>query len=369
MRLLLLAPGEPLTALETNPHLPHELDCLTDAVDSQGQPVSAWCPVTWELSETPDSMTPGRFSFFGTLKPPPGFELAQDFSGRVCHTAVITGERPLGPEMLESVADTDLSAMLLPLGQAPETYFNTTEVTCFTRVPGEYFFCPVVWDFHSVQQDVLGAYSITGVPELPTGFAPPPDFKPLTRSLIVMDANKVDLSAASFDPCTKLLDCHWIGAIAHETPVSLECAVGKGEWKPDDQEFLFYNPHIGDFLSVRLERLALKTDYYFRIVYGAPGAQKTSNVLHVRLESWDFLDTEGSLPPFDISGDRDGGDLSGDPLPDLEQPAPGFDTDDASQPLQTTPPQAPPLEVVTPTSTTLSGARLCQLMAQAETVL
>lgn len=357
--LLTLAPGAALDTLE----LPATLSCTTNATDRFGRPDYYWCPVEWNLSDAPDTSVPGRILVSGTLKPGLGYFLADGVSAQIDWPVVITGERAEGPEVLAGLSISLYGHSLLPIGADAERALSPVSAHCFTTVPGEYFSCPVVWDFSGVKADVPGIYTATGMPVLPAGFSLPPDFQPFTRSVCVMPDDRVDLSAALFDPDTNKLSCYWILELPADAAVRPEYRIGQEPWQEDDRGYLTYRAFLGTSLSVNLTALELQTDYYFRLCYGEGDAELHSNALHVRLENWDFLGSPQGAPPFDIGGDRDGGDWDGGKLPDLEQPAPlPGDLSPAEE-------EAPVTELVTETATILSGRRVRQLAAASDTVL
>ncbi|MEG1972441.1 MAG: hypothetical protein RR315_04710, partial [Oscillospiraceae bacterium] len=245
------------------------------------------------------------------------------FSGDVTHSVLITGGEP---EKLVRLIPQFSEVETLPLGKAPENKPDSKDVKCFTAIAGEFFECPILWDYSSVNQNIAGAYSVTGKPQLPPYFEAPTDFKPFTRSVVVMDDKKVDLSGVSFDSVNKCISCHWIYKIPEDAAVRLEYGIDQGQWQEDDKNFINYSKYSGRSITVNLSdaktKFQLHTDYYFRIAYTVNGQENTSNTLHMRLESWDFLNSQGEAPSFDIGGDRDGGDEEGSKLPDIVQPIP-----------------------------------------------
>ncbi len=361
--LLTIEPGASWDTLE----LPAELECATDTPNVYGYR-RYWCPVVWTLPEEGASTEPGRVTITGTLTPGKGYELGEGVSPQVTISAVVAGEPADGPETLVR-ADANLPAMSsIPLNVDAEEYLSQLDVPsarCFTKVTGEYFFCPINWDYGAVNIHEPGIYTASGVPVLPAGFALPVDFQPFARKLCVMPGDRVDLSAAVFETDDNSIHCSWFFPIPESAAVRGEYAVGQGPWQEDVAgTYLNYNRILGDSLLIYLEPLELSTDYYFRLVYNLGSGEESSNTLHINLENKDFLQPEAPPPDFDIGGDRDGGDWGGGSLPDIQQPMPPTDS--------WSPPAAkpnPPLEIVTETSTALSGLRLRKLAQTGATVL
>ncbi|MEG0617222.1 MAG: hypothetical protein RR508_06610 [Oscillospiraceae bacterium] len=405
-QMLAIKQGESISAL--SPQLQNDLsyiDCLTDQIDENGQPVYYMCPVTWDLSRSTDTSLPGRIEIHGTLNYASNYTLISTLPNDIIWQAVVQGERASGAEVLSDINVSFLQNSPIPLGEEPKSKISTA--TCHTSIPGEYFNCDFVWDFSSVQINTAGKYTISGAPSLPLGFALPPNYVAPTRTIVVMPNDAPDLSSALFDNLNGYINCKWLFPLQKENNVKLEYAVNTEEWKQDLQStYIVFNSYWGNSLNINLNALNEKTDYYFRIRYSEGSADKFSNTLHIRLENKDFLIPNAAPPSFDIGGDRDAGDTGGNVLPPLTQPAPSEPSEIAPPPLvPVSPPpleispvppqdaiitQAPPpivkapdddlkpvyneekptvMEEVTENSTLISGTRLSQLTALSDVVL
>ncbi|MEG0649893.1 MAG: hypothetical protein RR764_08640 [Oscillospiraceae bacterium] len=392
-RMLTLNQGEPISALSAQ--LKNDLsviNCQIEQADPAGEPQYDFCPVTWDLSQTTDTTVPGRIEIHGTLTPGDNQSLATTLSSDITWQAVVKGKRAGGAEVLKDIIVNFLQNESIALGKKPSN--RTTNAKCITSVPGEYFDCDFVWDFSTVSFNTAGKYTVTGAPSLPLGFALPQGYTAPTRTVVVMPDDAPDLSAALFDNVNGVINCKWLFALPNDKSVFGEYAVDKGEWLSDTAEtYMSYKGFWGNSLTVHLNKLTEKTDYYFRIRYSDGGGEKLSNVLHVRLENKDFLLPSGAPPAFDIGGDRDAGDTGGTPLPPLTQPPPVIPTEPAPPtsvpvppptavppvqnpvpPVAVLPPETdaerqPVMEKVTENSTMLSGLRLSQLAALDDVVL
>ncbi|MEG2221292.1 MAG: hypothetical protein RRY95_01035 [Oscillospiraceae bacterium] len=356
------------------------------------------CPVLWDLSGV-DFSAAGRKTVPGQLVPEDGYVLA--FDGKVTCQLMVTAPG-MAAEVLPSAAFyPKQNAYLLPVGGNLESLALSAETaTCYTTHFGEYVTCPIAWEVSAVDVTTPGVYSLNGRPIPPDGFALPDDFVPLSLLVGVVAADCVDLSAVLSNGPEGQVICQWLYSPLDESTVALEVAVEDGAWMdapPEGCGWLYgsyQNFNSQPKLIIFLPSLELYTDYYFRLRYDGGSL---SNNLHIRKDSDDYVYTEGGK-----GGDRDGGDLGGNSLPDYIQPAPPPLIPQLPVPLpeQPTPPgdldgnplpdyvpplpqqptspgdwhdkadsSAPATEAVTDTATTLSGTRMLQLTAAGDTVL
>lgn len=290
----------------------------------------------------------------------------------------------MAPEPLASVTSANFPPFLIAQGSDPAMLEASATALMLPAetVFSETLMLPIIWDFSSVDLTCPGQYRATALMHMPSGFSLPDGFSPPEAMVAVLNSEFIDLSGAFLTPRNTIL-CQWFYTIKDPENIQVEFALGDAPWEILSEYAPFwggyqfkYGVFSGNELEIFTGSLPLDADCHFRLTYGG----RTSNVLTTRYSA------DGGVFVSNVGGDRDGGDRTDQPLPDITQPAPlpvSFPSPSpepsvAPQPTQMpvrtpeatpapTMPEAIPsptvIERITQTTTVVSGARLSEMLA------
>lgn len=289
------------------------------------------CPVEWDVSAL-DLSSPGLQAVPGTLLPEEGYAFAEGISSAVSWPVYVEGDGAAAVQLSQIIYEQPHS-FVAALNAGPDALdLNLQTVYCLTENFGEYFSCALRWDVSAVDFAAAGVYTAVGTPDVPEAFLMPDGFTGVKVSIGVVRPDGIDLSAITDAGSGGFLVCEWIYKPEDRAGVSLEYSVNGGPWAPDPGNsnggwrYGYYYRQYGNRLNLDLSALEPLADYAFRLVYDG---DRYSNELHVRIDDENGVQTELQEG---LSGDRDGGDLSGVELPDIEQPLPPVDSVSPSRP-------------------------------------
>lgn len=319
--LLFLSQDSDLTALA----LPKTIPCLIS-----GARFPYFCPVEWSVDQLVPG-TSGRQYIPGVLQPDTEYSFAEGLSAQVRYPVYFTGGEATESETLDTIEVEVLESTpvfrLAVDGDPAKLELTRYTAACMTKNPGEYFTCPLNWDFSAVNTHAPGLYTAAATPILPAGFAVPVDMVPITASVGVVSPDYVDLSAPALTTFGNL-QCSFLYEMEDLSSVKVEYSVAGSTWQQDAGTTAsavnkgYYYECQGSSIIFYLSRLKLHTDYRFRVLYDT---DQMSNVLSVRVD-----ETTPTATASGVGGNRDGSNDPGNSLPDLNQPVTILNPSDSS---------------------------------------
>ena len=343
---------------------------------------SRYVALRWPEPDELDLTQSGRVLLTAEYILPEGFALGEGLP--LLQKYLFVYADGMAPEPLASVTSANFPPFLIAQGsdaamlEASSIALMLPAETVFS----ETLMLPITWDFSSVDLTCPGRYRATALMHMPPGFSLPDGFSPPEVMVAVLSSEFIDLSGAFLTPRNTLL-CQWFYMIKDPENIQVEFALNDAPWEILSDHATFwggyqfkYGVFNGNELEIFTGSLPLDADCHFRLTYGG----RTSNVLTTRYSA------DGGVFVSNVGGDRDGGDRTDQPLPDITQPAPlpvsspspSPEPCVAPQPTQVpvrtpeatpalTMPEAIPspavIERITQTTTIVSGARLSEMLA------
>ncbi len=235
------------------------------------------------------------------------------------------------------------------------------------------------WDLSAVDTSVPGRYSVTAELHYPDWVYISEEYRTHEYIVYVLPEDRIEIYAGIHLADDGELTIHWLYDSVNVAETILETETADGVWEACPTEWYTYYPWNSRreaYLVLELSTLPKETPLTLRLRYtdvidGKTVERTTSPILLQVPENWKDLtqnfDRTSLIAIFD--GDRDGGDNGGAVLPDMEQPAPVPDNtlskiqEDIAQYLRLM------KEVVTKTSTTISGLRVNLQASREKTLL
>ncbi len=381
--IVVLEESEKLTAA----HFPTGSYC--GYLDSEGR--GQLVPVVWQL-DAEELEEPGLHEAVCTPVLSDKVTLAEGYDGVVTWPVFRKGEDAvLNVESAGKPANNIMNMLVSENGDcAAELSLSTTVHTltiqpCWlldVRNDPEFYW---EWDLSAVDTSVLGGYPVTAELHCPDWVSIPEEYRHYEHTVYVLPTDRVEVYAALRLADDGELTIHWLYDSTNITEAVLEMETADDVWEACPEEwYTFYLPtKLRDaYLTLSLDVIPAETPYTLRLRYtdvldGETTERMTEPVLMQVPENWKELTQHfdrSSLISI-LDGDRDGGDSGGAVLPDIEQPAPTPPSvptpDDTSQKLQEDILQYLRLmkEVVTDTSTTISGLRVNLQASREKTIL
>ncbi len=237
------------------------------------------------------------------------------------------------------------------------------------------------WDLSAVDTSVPGSYPVTAELHCPDWLVIYDEFRQYEQTVYVLPEDRIEIFAGIHLAENGELTIHWLYDSGKVTEAVLETENADGLWESCPEEWYAYFPQNSlreAYLLLKLSNFPKETPVTLRLRYmeqtESGSSERTTESVHLQVpENWkELLKHYEHTPVLSVlDGDRDGGDHGGAVLPDMEQTIPVPKPDDTMQKIQNDILQYLRLmkEIVTDTSTTVSGLRVNVQTSLGKTVL
>jgi len=341
-------------------------------------------PLQWDTLD-PALQTPGYHTIAAAPILPEHMSLAEGFDGVITWPVFRKGDGALLE--VSPLQDHYISDNMISLGSTDplsEVSISTKGRRWAVGETGYILSTPEwvwEWDTSRIDTSKPGQTSVTGtLVSLPDWISVPQAARTVTHPVYVLPTDGIDLSAPNLGMIQNAIQFQWLYDCSAVTEALLEYQKD-GAWIPcEDAWYRYSSPTFVSGAKLLLYPLKMPPgNYTLRLRYtdetsGQP-AERFTDTLTITVPDNAAELMAGTPKPedFGLGGDRDGGDSGGTALPDVQQPAPeGGSSNETSRPSHrpsAKPKPVTPMEVVTDTSTTISGLRLNQLVSLGSTVL